>query len=282
MVVATADGLRLADHDLGGSGPPLLMAHAAGLHGLVLEPLARRLAGAFRCHSFDHRAHGDSRLPPDRELDWHGLATDVLAVVDGLDLDRPVAFGHSGGATALLMAEQARPGTFAALYLFEPVIVDADPPLGRDPDNWLAARARRRRSDFPSREAALAHFAAKPPLARLDPEALRAYVDHGFDDLPGGGVTLKCRPEHEAAVYETATDHDAFGRLGLVACPALVACGADTDGCPPALAGAHSRRLRRGRWEALPGLGHLGPLERPDDVAASVRRFLVPAATELR
>ena len=275
--VPTPDGVEVATHQLGGRGAPLVMAHAAGFPGLVLAPLAHHLAGQFRCAAYDARGHGDTRLPRGRGLDWYGLAADVLAVVEGLHLDRPYGFGHSSGATAVLMAEQARPGTFAAIYCFEPVIVAADPPLGRDHDNVLAARARRRRTSFDSREQACLHYESKPPLDSVAPEALRAYVEHGFEDAPDGGVRLKCRPEHEAVVYETATDHDAYARLSEVACPVAVACGSERDGCTPDRARCHVARLPMGRSEILDGLGHLGPLERPDQVASSVIRFFAGA-----
>ena len=278
--VPTPDGVEVATHQLGGHGAPLVMAHAAGFHGLVLAPLAHHLAPQFRCAAYDARGHGDTRLPAGRGLDWYGLAADVLAVVDGLDLDRPYAFGHSSGATAVLMAEQARPGTFAAIYCFEPVIVAADPPLGRDHDNVLAGRARRRRTSFASREHARRHYESKPPLDSVAPEALRAYVEHGFEDAPDGGVQLKCRPEHEAVVYETATDHDAYARLTEVACPVAVACGSESEGCTPDRARCHVARLPMGRSEILDGLGHLGPLERPDQVASSVVRFFASAGTD--
>ena len=269
-----AGDVQVTVHDLDGRGPPLVLAHAAGLHGLVLGPLARHLARDFRCIAFDARGHGDSRLPQKVDLDWYGLASDVLAVVDGLELDHPYGFGHSSGATALVMAEQARPGTFAAVYCYEPVIVAADPPLGRDAGSILAARARHRRPTFGSREEARRHYASKPPLDAVHPEALQAYVDHGFEDAPGGGVRLKCHPELEAAVYETATAHDAYARLPEVTCPVAVACGSHSEGCSPDRGRAHAERLPAGRHEVLDGLGHLGPLERPDQVAASVVRFL--------
>jgi pimeloyl-ACP methyl ester carboxylesterase len=269
--------VQVAIHDLGGEGPALVLAHAAGLHGLVLAPLARRLAGTFRCVAFDARGHGDSPLPPGVALDWYGLAADVLAVVDGLPLDRPYGFGHSSGATAVLMAEEARPGTFAGIYCYEPVIVAADPPLGPDHDSVLAARARHRRRTFASKDDARRHYASKPPLDAMDPEVLQAYVDHGFEAAPGDGVRLKCDPEHEAVVYETATAHDAYARLRQIACPVVVACGSASDGCPPDRGLAHAQRLPAGRHEVLDGLGHLGPLQRPDQVAASVLRFLANA-----
>ena len=273
IFVTAADGIRIATHDLGGQGPPVVAAHGAGFHGMVFAPLARHLAADFHLVSLDSRGHGDSRLPDGHELDWYGLAADVLAVVDGLQLDRPFGFGHSSGATAVLMAEEARPGTFAAIYCYEPVIVPADPPLGRDKGSWLAAQARRRRTTFDSRTEACRHYASKPPLDVLHAEALEAYVEHGFEDVESDGVRLKCRPEDEAEVYETATAHDAYARLGAVSCPVLIACGSETDGCTPELALSHASALGAARSEVLPHLGHFGPLERPDEVAASVRRF---------
>ncbi|MDQ6728510.1 MAG: alpha/beta hydrolase [Actinomycetota bacterium] len=279
IVVHTSDGLAIAAHDLGGEGAPLVMVHAAGLHGLVLEPLGQQLGPDFRCVSLDGRGHGDSKLPPGHRLDWYGLAADVLAVVDGLSLDRPYGFGHSSGATAVLMAEQARPGTFAAIYCFEPVIVAADPPLGRDDDSWMASRARHRRNTFESRQEAWRHYSSKPPLDGLAPEVLRAYVDHGFEN-DGDGVRLKCDPENEATIYEMATAHDAYARLPEIGCPVTLACGAETEACTPERARALVDRLPRGRSEVLDHVGHFGPLERPREVAASVRRFLAGAARE--
>ena len=272
--ITSADGVEVAVHELGGTGRPIVFAHAAGFHGLVFAPLGAALADTYRCVSFDGRTHGDTVLPAGRQFDWYGLADDALAVVDGLGLDRPVAFGHSSGGTAMLMAEERRPGTFAAIYTFEPVLIEADPPLGRDTANWLAAGARRRRDVFADKEEALAHYAARRPLDSLAPDALRAYVDYGFEDDGAGGVRLKCRPEAEATVYETATSHDAFTRLGEIRCPVMVACGSASDATSPAISKVHARRFRKGRSEVVEGVGHFGPLERPAVVAESVRRFL--------
>lgn len=266
----TGDGIDVAVHVFGGDGPPLLMAHATGFHGRVFEPLAELLSGSFSCVSADLRAHGDSSAPPEADLDWYGFASDLLAVVDALELARPLGFGHSSGATGLLLAEAERPGTFSSLYCFEPVIVPADPPLGRDRENWLAEGARRRRASFASRAEALDHYAARPTLSGFAPEVLRAYVEHGFAD-GRGEVRLKCMPEHEALVYEMATAHDCYRRLEEVKCPVVVARGERSESLMPRVAEQVAARLPRARVEVLPGLTHFGPLENPAAVAASLR-----------
>lgn len=277
--VTTPDGVGIAYYDLGGDGPPLLLCHATGFCGPVLAPLASHLRSRFHCIALDGRAHGASDPPPGDDFDWHGFAADVLAVVDHLGLERPFGFGHSCGGAALLLAEESRPRTFAALYCFEPVVYPGDVPL--DPvfeGNPLAAGALRRRRTFASRADAIANFAGKAPFDRLDPAALAAYVDNGFAPLDGGGIALRCRPEHEAQVYAYAFSHDAYAHLPEVRCSVTLACGADTgsDGFGPDHLGAFAQRLASPRTMVLPGLGHFGPIEDPEAVAASVLSSLVP------
>lgn len=272
----TTDGVRVAYTDLGGTGPPVLFAHATGFHGHVWRPVAAALAPDFRSIVFDERGHGDT-APTAGGQDWHGFATDALAVVDDLGLDRPFGVGHSAGGAALLLAEVARPGTFRALWVYEPIVPpvpagEEAPPLPSR-SNPLAEGARRRREVFESRDAAYDNYAGKPPFSALDPEALRAYVDFGFTDLDDGTVRLKCRREVEAATYEMAMHHGAASRLHEVACPVVLASGGRTD-TPfgPGLMAQLAERIAGGRAEPFPDLGHFGPLEDPAAVASSIRR----------
>ncbi len=268
--VIADDCVRIATHDLGGEGPDVLLAHATGFHGHTWRPLAERLAHRFHCVAFDERGHGDSGVAPDETFDWHRLAADALAVVDALGLSRPFGVGHSCGGALLLLAEEARPGTFRSLYCFEPIVAPVEDPLPPGMPNPMPARARKRREVFESRDAAYRHFLEKPALRALAPEALQAYVDHGFEDLGDGTVRLKCRPEHEARVYEKGLCHDAYRHFPRVRCPVTLACGERTDTVEPGLLQLQAARLADVRIDVLPGIGHLGPLEDPAAVAKSV------------
>lgn len=278
MRLASSDGVELEVHDLGGDGPPLLLCHATGFHGLVWRPLAAELRDRFRLWSLDFRGHGLSSIPdPARGFAWEGFGDDVLAVVDGLSLDRPAAVGHSKGGAALLLAEAARPGTFASLWCYEPIVFPpaSGPPSGDD--NALAAGAARRRATFPSRQAALGNYAAKPPLEVLHPDALAAYVEHGFVDEVGGGVSLRCRPVDEAQVYRMGGTHHGWDRLPSITCPTTIACGGDTATIGALMAAQLADRLPAGRVRVFDELGHFGPLEDPTAVAAAVRHDLSDA-----
>ena len=270
----STDGVEVAVHDLGGSGPPLLLAHAAGFCGGAYAPLAAGLASRFHCWAVDLRGHGRTVTPAEVDFAWSGFADDVLAVVDRLGLEGAAGFGHSSGGAALLDAEARWPGAFSALWCFEPIVWPAPPPL--PPRIALIEGALRRRDEFASRAEAYAHYASKPPFAAFSPDALAAYVECGFaDDESGdGSVRLRCRPESEAAVYRQGLAHNGFARLGEVACEVVVALAAGSPAIGEDVARAQAAALPHGHLEVLDGLGHLGPLEDPERVAAAVLRAL--------
>src|SRR6478735_2264121 len=108
--VSSTNGVTLAVHDLGGEGPPFLIAHATGMCGQAYEPLAAVLAPHFHVHAIDFRGHGDSSEPDDGDFAWAGMGADVLAAIDALGVEQIDAMGHSLGGASLLIAESIRPG----------------------------------------------------------------------------------------------------------------------------------------------------------------------------
>jgi pimeloyl-ACP methyl ester carboxylesterase len=270
-------GIRLAIHDWGGDGPPVLLAHPTGFHGIVWAPVARRLvARGRRVWSFDFRGHGDSDPAPGGDYHWSGFADDARAVADHLGLSGDpalLAAGHSKGGASLLLGAIAAPGTYARIWAFEPIVFPTEVPIELAEDNPMSRGARRRRATWDSRDQAYESYASRPPLDVLTAESLRAYVDYGFRDLPDGTVTLKCLPEHEARMYAMGASNGLFGRLGEVDAPVLVACGERTDAINPALAGQVAERIPASALEVWTGRGHFGPQEDPDAAVDSMLRF---------
>lgn len=265
--VPSTDGVQLALHDLGGDGPPVVLCHPTGFLAATWMPVAGELGSVAHCWAPDFRGHGESGSPDSGDFAWSGMADDVLAVVDHLGLTHVRAAGHSMGGAALLMAEQRRPGTFTALWLFEPIVF---PPAEGGGSNPLAAAARRRRPRFPDRETAYANFSSKPPLDSLTPAALRAYVDHGLRATgDGDAVELACPPDTEARVFENGRTHGTFARLGEVACPVTVAVSGDVDG-PAAIGPAIVEALPHATLERHPTLTHFGPMEDPAAIASAI------------
>ena len=280
--VATSDDLTLRVHDFGGSGRPVLAAHATGFNGLVWRPLAAALTDA-RVVAPDFRAHGGSPVPRGADLNWERFADDVLVTLDAVGWigelaptdPKPVGIGHSMGGAALLLAELRRPGTFAGLWVYEPIIFPPEVrPFMEDVDHPLAAGARRRRSSFASRQAAIDTYGAKPPMNTFDQLALEAYVEGGFVDAPDGTVTLACKPDDEARTYETSMTCTAYERLADVSCPVVVVRGVLEPWGPAAIVEPAAEALPRGRVVAHDELSHFGPMEDPAGLAAEISAFL--------
>jgi pimeloyl-ACP methyl ester carboxylesterase len=277
--LASTDGVRIPVFTLNrNAGPAVLVCHATGFHARTYQPTAAAFA-RLQAWAPDLRGHGDATSSASGRYDWEGFAEDVGAVVDWLD--RPLfGFGHSMGGASLLLAEIRRPGTFRALYCWEPIVYPSR--FRSAEDSPLVARSRRRRDRFDSLEEAIANFAAKPPLASLHPDALRAYVEHGFTREADGSCRLKLPGPEEAEVYRMSLRHETFSRLGEVRCPVVVARGGRETGGAADIAGEVVAELPRGRLETWDELGHFGPLEDPAGVGAAVERALLSSAAAVQ
>jgi pimeloyl-ACP methyl ester carboxylesterase len=266
--VRSTGGVDLALHDLGGSGPPLLITHATGFCGRAYDPLARLLRASHHVWALDLRGHGDSTSPRDGDFSWSRMAEDVSAATEAIGRGPVGAFGHSMGGGALLLAEAARPGTLHFAFLYEPIVFPSGFVL---PDeNIMAGPARRRRASFASKAEVLHRYATRPPLNVLRADALVAYVEHGFAEMDDGTVRLKCTPEHEAKTFNAGLSVT-VDRVAAVAVPVAVAIGLRVEEPNPA-------RLAHDIVEALPAaelieyahLGHFGPLQDPETLLPDV------------
>ena len=260
-----------------------MAAHATGFHGRVWTPIAEHLDG-LHVVAPDFRGHGDTAVPGGYPFDWERFADDVLDTLGTLDwLDdktRPVGIGHSMGAAALLLAEQRRPGTFAALWLYEPITF---PEAARDAmgtgNNPLSVGARHRRPHFESFDAAIKTYGSKPPMNTFTSEALDAYVHGGFAPGPDGDVMIKCKPENEATTYETAVSCNAFEHIDEVQCPTVVLRGRLEPSGPASIAESVAAGLADGRLEAHDELSHFGPMEDPPGMARSIAALVSSLTT---
>ncbi|MEM7095398.1 MAG: alpha/beta fold hydrolase [Actinomycetota bacterium] len=269
---SSTDGTRIAVHDFGGDGAALMICHATGMHANCYRPLLPVLTRSHRVFAVDLRGHGASQIDPDAEFSWHDFAADYLAAVDLVtDGSREpiLSFGHSMGGCTILLAEAARPGTVAQAWIYEPIVF---PPEVQPRKSAMADNASRRRSVFGSRAEALERYAARPPMSRLRADALASYVEHGFVDQPDGTVRLACRPQHEAMTFAGAKIP--IAEVATVTIPVAVGKGYTAD-MPSAadFAEGVARGLPGGELVNYSDLGHFGPLEAPDRIAADVGRW---------
>jgi pimeloyl-ACP methyl ester carboxylesterase len=124
------DGVRLHTYRRG-RGAPIVLAHGATDNGRCWDRVASALEEQFELLAYDARGHGRSEASDD----WGDGGGDLIAVVETLGLDHPVAMGHSMGAAASAAALAARPDLFRAGVLEDP------PWMAQRPKVDVAARA---------------------------------------------------------------------------------------------------------------------------------------------
>lgn len=272
--VPSTDGVEVAVHDFGGRGRLLLFCHATGFCAHTWRPMIDALRDRFHCVAIDVRGHGRTTLPTGVSMAWTGMAEDVAAVVRALSPGAPVwAVGHSMGGSSIILAETDAPGLFERAWTYEPILLRDGPVLlGADaPD--IANGARGRRATFASAQEAFERYGSRPPLDVLDDRALRAYVEHGFEEQEDGSITLRCRPDVEASVFEHHLC-GAFERVAKVTIPLLMGAGGDPEG--PAQWVHEAADLHGGLTVVdYPDLTHFGPLQAPDALAEDVAAFFL-------
>lgn len=264
-------GVGINVWDYGGEGPVLVLAHCTGTHGRIWEPLVPKFLPHFRVYAYDSRGHGDSDKPRDPKFyRWNDSGMDLLAIIDELRLGEGIlAAGHSAGATHICHAEINRPGTISRAVLIDPII---GPQKAFGGPNPLAEQSRRRLNDFESHEAAIQRFASKPPMDAWDPAALEVYIKFGTVEREDGGISLKCRGEIEAAVYEGGGATDLFERLGELRLHVTLVTAEYSN--TRSLAELQRERFSNVDFIMIEESGHFIPQEKPDEIATLILRAL--------
>ncbi|WP_022887612.1 alpha/beta fold hydrolase [Glaciibacter superstes] len=112
-------GCALHYADLGGDGPALLLSHGAGADHHMFDHQAHHLTSrGHRVVVWDMRGHGVSR-PNSSGFTAQGAVDDVLALIQQLELDRPILAGHSLGGNLSQNLVRRSPDDFRGLIVMD-------------------------------------------------------------------------------------------------------------------------------------------------------------------
>jgi non-heme chloroperoxidase len=95
--VTVEPGVKLEVLDWGGTGRPLVFLAALGDTAHAFDKFAPRFVGKYHVYGITRRGFGDSSYPAlnDHNYSSDRLGDDVLAVIEALQLQKPVLAGHS-------------------------------------------------------------------------------------------------------------------------------------------------------------------------------------------
>ncbi len=270
----TVNGCTLHYLDWGGSGDPIVILHATGFLGRVYAPIAEELRRIGHVYSCDQRGHGDSSPAPDGRYDWQTMIEDLEGFITAMGFKAVRGFGHSAGATAIGSLASERPDLISRAVLADPVLFQ---PRTTSELGWrhpFVERTLKRRRTFASVHAMYENFRHKRPFATWDHRALHDYCEYGTRPTADGRRELKCAPETEARLYDTAREFDGLGRILRAQVPLLVLVGDHEDSVSKKLADRIASELLHGRVVIVPGTGHFMPMEKPAAVAQIALEFL--------
>ena len=124
-------GTKLHYYRTGGNKLPLVLLHGISDDGLCWTPVAGVLADQHDVIMLDLRGHGNSDAP-DQGYDYETMATEVVGLIEGLELENPVVMGHSMGAMTALTLAALNPDLPRAIILEDPPAFWCVGPLSKE------------------------------------------------------------------------------------------------------------------------------------------------------
>jgi pimeloyl-ACP methyl ester carboxylesterase len=267
-----------------GTGVPIVFLHGFPTSSALWRTVTERLSGDFRCIAPDLLGFGRTECPPDGDFTLGAQASQVLKLMDHLDLEEAVVVGHDwGGGVAQIMAAR-HPERVAGLVLVNSVGLDHEPPtiirvLG-----------------FIARYPALFDLACETGLLRslsagslglrhgaCDPASLSdAFIDHCMEPLyrdatPAYRASRERFRQALAQVVRAAPEEwrEASEALRDFTRPTIVVFGCDD----PFISVSTATRLADAipgceNLELIPDTGHWVPEEQPERLATILSEHL--------
>ena len=260
------DDVRL-HFEVVGSGPPLIL-HTGGAGGGSMwrdAGYVDALSAIRRCILFDHRGHGRSAQP--RAAQAHAVAryiSDIIALLDHLDLDSTAFWGYSQGADCGMSAAAIHPERFSAV-ITTGGMTSQETTVAEDAAMTASVLADNARSAAMLRERGWEGF-LEGSDRRLSPWFQRQ-VD-------------ATNPEMLALWFDAYGLWDTWSLLPQIKAPVLMFVGDLED--PEYGTERGAQRIRHAQVARLPGQDHITAYERSDMVLPLAIEFLTATSSSAK
>jgi pimeloyl-ACP methyl ester carboxylesterase len=223
-----------------GSGSPVILLHGGLGHGANWGYQVPALThGGYRAVLIDSRGHGRS-THDERPYSYELMATDVLAVMDALGLERAALVGWSDGATIALILAMKAPSRVAGVFFFA-CNVDSS--------------------------------GVKP--FELSPALNRCFGRHGSDYAQLSAMPDRFKEFVEAVSLMQRTQHNCTaGELAGIGVPVVVVQSENDEFIKAEHAEYLARTIPGAELVVLNGVSHFAPLQWPERFNAAMLAFV--------
>ncbi len=257
-VITTDDGIRLY-YEQAGDGTPMVFVHEFAGDHRSFEPQMRHFARRYRCIAYSARGYPPSDVPEavacysqDRARD------DILAVLDGLSIERAHVIGISMGALAALHFGLDYPDRALSLTL-------GGCGYGAEPSQREQFRAEA--ASFAARIEAegihnvAADYGSGPARVQFENKDPRGFAE--FVAMLAEHSSLGSTNTLRGVQMERPSVYDLEGSLAALKLPTLIMAGDEDDPCLDASLYL-KRTIPSAGLTLLPKTGHALNLEEPD------------------
>ena len=258
-----ANGIEI-NYEIEGEGPVVTFSHSLACSLAMWDEQVRALKGRYRVVRYDTRGHGQTTAPAEAYT-LEQLAEDLKGLLDGLGIAATHFVGLSMGGMIGQVFALKYPAMVQSLALCDTTSRYApgaaatweerirtvtakgmEPMVAPTLERWFTAPFRERRPDLMERVGA---------MIRSTPAAGYVGCCHALPKI------------------------DVTARLKEVKCPALVICGENDPGTPPAMAREIHENLPGSRLVLIPQAAHLSNLEQPEAFNRALAQFLASPAS---
>ena len=239
-----------------GDGDAVVMVHGLGGTSNSWYPQVGPLARFFRVVRLD--LEGSGRSPATGALSIASFASDVIAVMDALDIPTAHLCGHSMGTIICQHIAAERGERVKSLALLGPLAEPPEPARQAIRDRAAAAR----KNGMAPIADTLVEVATSAETKAHHPAAA-AFVREILMRQDAEGYARTCEALAEARSADLAS----------IDCPTLLVTGDEDGVSPPPAVKALSGRIAGSRVAVLPSCGHWTPIERPSQVNGLLLNF---------
>ena len=276
--------IRLRRHG-NSNGPRLVLSHGNGLAIDLYYPFWSHLTSEFDVIVHDLRNHGWNAVTSAREHTIATFASDHDILLDAIEINfgkKPISGVYHSVSALTTLVSPTKGSRHASLILFDPPL--CKPGASFEEFDSAATRAagmaRRRTFHFNSREDFVELLSFSPIFQHTVPGTIELVAQATLRDSAGGtGFELCCPPEYEAQIVDYASPYAVLVDFRKFQCPIKV-IGADPTLPYSYLPTLDLSDILSVDYDFLPDATHFLSLEKPEECADIVRKFIAENASD--